>query len=160
MSVRSWKDLWSGVLYVALAAGFLWFGRDFRMGTASRMGPGYFPLVLAWVLLGFGVLSVVRSFLVEGEGIGGMAPKPLAIITAAVVLFGLLLTPLGLVVAMPVLIVVSAMASSQSVYDVKGALIVIGLTLFCILVFVKGLGVPMPIFGSWFDGLVPATWQR
>lgn len=160
MRVRSEKDLWSGVLYIGLAAAFLWFGRDFRMGTASRMGPGYFPLVLAWVLLAFGLLSAARSFLVEGERIGAIALKPLAIVAAAVVLFGLLLTPLGLVVALPVLIIVSAMASSQSVYDLKGALIVAGLTLFCSLVFVKGLGVPMPIFGSWFDGLVPATWQR
>lgn len=160
MRVRSEKDFVAGAIYVALAVGFLWFGRDYKFGTAARMGPGYFPLVLGWILCGFGVISVIRSFFNDGEAIGAIAWKPLAIITIATVAFGILIGKAGLIFALPVLVIISAMASQQSVYDWKALLILVVLTAFCIAVFVKGLGVPMPIFGAWFDGVVPSSWQR
>jgi len=81
-------------------------------------------------------------------------------ITAGALAFGLLVTPGGLVLALPALVLLAAMGSAESVYDTRSLLVLIGLTAFCILVFVKGLGVPMPIFGAWFDGLVPPSWQR
>jgi Tripartite tricarboxylate transporter TctB family len=158
--IRAEKDFWAGMMYVALAAAFLWFGRDYRMGAAARMGPGYFPITLGWILAGFGAVSILRSLLVAGEPIGGIAWRKLAVITLSVVLFGLMLEKAGLVIALPVLVIVSAFASKDSVFDLKALAILAALTIFCILVFVKGLGVPMPILGSWFADLVPAAWQR
>lgn len=158
--IRSEKDFWAGVLYALLAIAFLWMGRDYRMGVASRMGPGYFPLTLGWVLLGFGVVSIARSFFVDGEPVGGVAWKKLAIVSLAIVAFAALLPGAGLLFALPALIAISALASQQSRYDAMSLFALFGLTAFCVLVFVKGLGVPMPIFGSWFDGLVPHSWQR
>lgn len=160
MRIRAEKDFWAGLLYVALAAAFLWFGRDYKMGAASRMGPGYFPLTLGWILMGFGVVSIVRSMVTDGSPVGGIAWKKLAVITAGVIAFGALIGPAGLVFALPALVIISALSSEQSEYDIKALLVLIGLTIFCIVVFVKGLGVPMPIFGSWFDGIVPPSWQR
>lgn len=160
MKIRAEKDFAAGALYLLLAIGFLWFGRDYKMGAASRMGPGYFPLTLGWILAGFGVVSMVRSFFSDGPAIGGIAWKKLAIITAAILAFALLLPKFGLIFALPALVVISAFASEQSEYDLKALLALIGLTVFCIIVFVKGLGVPMPIFGSLFDGIVPPSWQR
>lgn len=160
LKIRAEKDFVAGLIYIVLAVAFLWFGRDYRMGTASRMGPGYFPLTLGWILMGFGVVSVIRSFFTDGSPIGGIAWKKLGVITLGVVVFGLLLPKLGLIFALPALVVVSAMASEQSQFDMKALLVLIGLTIFCIVVFVKGLGVPMPIFGSMFDGVVPPSWQR
>ena len=130
------------------------------MGAASRMGPGYFPIVLASVLGVFGMISIIRSFVSEGSKVGDLAWKPLLCITAGALAFGLLVTPGGLVLALPALVLLAAMGSAESVYDTRSLLVLIGLTAFCILVFVKGLGVPMPIFGSWFEGIVPPTWQR
>lgn len=158
--IRSEKDFFAGALYALLAIAFLWFGRDYRMGVASRMGPGYFPIVLGWVLLGFGVASMIRSFLVDGERIGAIAWRKLAIIALAIVVFAALLPGAGLVFALPALIAISALASRQSQFDLKSLAAMIGLTVFCILVFVKGLGVPMPIFGAWFEGVVPDSWRR
>ncbi len=158
--IRAEKDFYAGVLYALLAIAFLWFGREYKMGAASRMGPGYFPLTLGWIMLGFGVVSMVRSFFVDGAPVGGVAWKKLAIITLAIVVFAALLPGAGLVFALPALIAISALASQQSEYDLKALLALIGLTIFCVVIFVKGLGVPMPIFGSWFDGLVPHAWQR
>lgn len=160
LRIRSEKDFWAGLFYVALAAAFLWLGRDYRFGVASRMGPGYFPLTLGWVLFGFGALSMLRSFLTDGMPVGGIAWKKLAIITVGVLAFGALVQTAGLVFALPALVVISASASDQSIYDVRSLLVLVALTAFCILVFVKGLGVPMPILGTWFDGAVPASWQR
>lgn len=160
LKIRAEKDFWAGTLYVLLAAAFLWFGRDFRFGTASRMGPGYFPVVLGWILFGFGVISVGRSFVKPGDAVGDIAWTKLAIITAAVVAFGVLIQAAGLAFALPVMVVLSALASSRSVYGFKSLLVLIALAVFCILVFVKGLGVPMPILGFWFDGVVPPSWQQ
>ncbi|MET4803824.1 tripartite tricarboxylate transporter TctB family protein [Bradyrhizobium sp. LB11.1] len=160
IKLRAEKDFWAGFLYVLLAAAFLWFGRDLKVGAAARMGPGYFPLTLGWILGAFGVVSIARSFLSDGPPVGNVAWKKLAIITAAVLVFGFLVDTAGLLFALPALVILSALASEQSVYDFKGLLVLIGLTVFCIIVFVKALGVPMPILGSWFEGLAPLSWLR
>lgn len=160
MRIRAEKDFYAGLLYVLLAAGFLWLGRDYKMGAASRMGPGYFPIVLGWALCAFGVASILRSFFTDGTPIGSIAWKSLGWVTAGVLAFGLLISTGGLLVALPALVLLASRASSDTRYDFKGLLILLALTVFCVLVFVKGLGVPMPILGSWFNGVVPATWQR
>lgn len=160
MRVRAEKDFFAGLLYLAIAAVFLWLGRDYRLGTASRMGPGYFPLTLGWVLFVFGALSLLRAFWTDGDRVGGIAFRPLIAITVAVIAFAALIPTAGLAFALPALVVISATASRQTTYDLRSGLALVALTAFCILVFVKGLGVPMPILGSWLDGLVPPSWQR
>lgn len=160
LRIRAERDFYAGLLYVGLALAFLWFGREYRFGTAARMGPGYFPLALGGLLLAFGVISMIRAFFTDGPAIGGVALRKLVLITGAVLAFGMMITTLGLVFALPAMVVLSAFASQESRFNGPALLVLLGLTLFCILVFVKGLGVPMPIFGSWFDGLVPASWQR
>lgn len=160
MRIRAEKDFWAGFLYLAIAAGFLGLGWDYRVGTSARMGPGYFPMVLGWLLAAFGLISMIRGFVTNGEPAGSIGWRPLAAISAAVLAFAALVPTAGLVFALPVLVTLSALASRQSVYDLRGLAVLVALTVFCIAVFVKGLGVPMPILGSWFDGLVPAHWQR
>src|SRR6185312_7888656 len=77
IKIRAEKDFWAGLLYVLLAAAFLWFGRDYKMGAAARMGPGYFPLTLGWILGAFGAVSMVRSFFSNGAPVGNIAWKKL-----------------------------------------------------------------------------------
>jgi len=160
LHIRSEKDFWAGLLYCLFAAGFFWFGKEYRFGTAARMGPGYFPVVLSGLLFVFGFISIVRSFLKDGEPVGTLALKPMALIVAGAVAFGWLLPRAGLVFALPTLVLLSASASRFSVYTLKSFALLGLLALFCVLVFIKGLGVPMPIFGPWFDGLVPSWLQR
>ena len=158
--LRAEKDFCTGLFCVVLAGAFLWFGRDYKLGTTALMGPGYFPTVLAWVLAALGTASVLRAFVSDGEHVGAVSWRPLILVTVAGAAFGFLIGEAGLVIALTALVVLSALASRQSVYDFKGFVVLAGLVLFCALVFVKGLGVPMPIFGSWFDGIVPPSWQR
>jgi putative tricarboxylic transport membrane protein len=87
-AIKNPKDFWTGVLYVAFGGAAFWIARDYGMGTASRMGPGYFPTVLSALLMLFGVISIVRSFLVPGEAIGKLALKAAALILGATILFG------------------------------------------------------------------------
>ena len=150
--IKSPKDFWTGVAYSVIGAIAFWIARDYSFGTASRMGAGYFPSVLSGLLMFFGALSLLRGVTKKGAPFGTFAWKPSLIITASTVAFGVLLTRAGLIIALIVLILGSASASSKFRLEWKAALLALGLIAFCILVFIKGLGLPMPLLGSWFGG--------
>ena len=152
MRIRNPRDFWAGAIYLALAIVAISIGRNYQLGTSERMGPGYFPTALGSILALFGVVSIGRSFIRPGEAIAALAWRPLVLVLGATVLFGLLLDRLGLLVALPCLIVVSALASRYSRLDATSIVAMVGLVAFCALVFVKGLGVPMPLIGTWLGG--------
>lgn len=152
MPIRNPRDFWAGAIYLALAAVVLSIGRNYPLGSSARMGPGYFPAALGAILAVFGAVSVGRSFLRPGEAIAALAFRPLVLVLGSVVLFGLLLDRVGVLIALPCLIVVSALASRHSRIDVTSVSALIGLVAFCVIVFVRGLGVPMPLIGTWFGG--------
>jgi len=152
LRIRSQQDFGAGLLYAAFGLAALLMARDYGMGTASRMGPGYFPTALGALLLLTGIASVVRSFFRDGKPIGAVAWKGAALVTAATVLFGLLLRPAGLVPALVALILVGASASSRFRFEWRAGALMLALIAFCALVFVKGLGLPVPLLGHWFGG--------
>ena len=152
MHIRNPRDFWAGAIYLALAIVVIWIGRDYQQGTSARMGPGYFPTALGAILAVFGVVSVGRSFIRPGEAISAIAWGPLALVLGAVVLFALLLPRAGVIVALTCLIVVAALASRNTRLNFTSIAALIGIVAFCVIVFVKGLGVPMPLFGTWFSG--------
>ncbi len=148
--VRNEKDFWTGVIYVSFAFVFLIVSRAYGMGTAVKMGPAYFPTILSALLMVIGITSVVRSFLKPGSPVGAFAFKGIVLIIASIVLFGFIVRPTGLIVALPAMVIISSFASRQFRWQYALAFAV-GLTIFCVLIFQKGLGVPLPILGSWFD---------
>ena len=151
--IRSQKDFGAGILYIAFGAVGFYIGRDYGMGQASRMGPGYFPTVLSVMLMGFGLAAVIRSFITKKEElVGSFAWKPAIFVVGSTSLFALLLIPLGLILALVVLILVSASASHYFKLEWKAAGLLVVLVTFCALVFAKGLGVPMPLLGTWLGG--------
>ena len=149
--IRSTKDFWTGLIYLFFGVSAILIARDYGMGTALRMGPAYFPTVLGWLLIAIGAISVIRSFIVQGTPIGAFAIRGLALVIVSVIVFGLLVKGAGLIVALPVLVIISAYASNQFRWGPTLSLAA-GLTLFCVFVFLKGLGVPLPILGPWFGG--------
>lgn len=159
LRVTSPKDLWSGLIYLSFGLCGLWFGADYPMGTAGRMGSGYFPKVLATVLAGFGVVAIVRSFVLTGSAISRLQWKPILLILSACVLFGLLLERAGALLALLVLILLSAAASRKFKLDLRSMLAMLALITACALVFVKGLGVQMPLVGSWLEPVL-GRWLR
>ncbi len=149
--IRNPKDFWAGVIYLAFGLAALIIAKDYGMGTATKMGPAYFPVVLGGLLALIGLASIGRSFLLAGEPIGGFVYKGVTLVLTSIVLFGLLVRGAGVIIALLVLIMMSAYASAKFRWWPSVAL-ALGLTVFSILVFIKGLGVPLPLMGSWFGG--------
>ncbi len=149
---RNQKAFGAGVVYIAFGPVGVYIARDYGMGQAWRMGPGYFPTVLSSLLLAFGLAAVIRSFIKPGGGIDGFAWKASLFICGSTVLFGLLLTKAGLIIALVTLCLVSASASAFFKFEWRAVGALVLLVVFCALVFVKGLGVPMPLLGTWFGG--------
>jgi hypothetical protein len=97
------------------------------------------------------LISVIRAFLLTGEPIGKFAYREIFLVLGATLLFGVLIRTAGLAISVIVLVLVSAYASTKFRWGPSIAL-AIGLAVFSVAVFVKALGLPLPILGSWFGG--------
>lgn len=149
--IRNIKDFWTGIIYVAFGSAVIFIAREYGMGTSTRMGPAYFPTVLSVLLILIGIISLIRSFIQPGTPISAITFRGLFLVIISIVLFGLIVRGAGLVIALPLLVIVSSYASSQFRW-LPALAMAVGMTFFCILIFLKGLGVPLPIVGSWFGG--------
>ena len=154
MKIKSQKDFWSGLMFVAVGLGFAWGATNYSFGTSARPGPAYFPFGLGVLLAIMGALVWFASITVEtedGDPIGSIAWKPLIIITGSVVMFGFILPKLGMILSLPLLILVSALAGDE--FHWKDALLNIAvLTLGSWLVFIKGLNLVIPLWPSFITG--------
>jgi hypothetical protein len=146
--LRSNKDFLAGLLFVAIGGLALIIARDYPMGDAARMGPGYFPTVLGGILCVFGAYVMVRGIRSGEKMKGTWGWKPLALITLSIVLFGFLVDRVGLVPALAALIFASALAGPEfrvkevSVLALLMAVVAVG-------IFIYGLKLPYRVFGSW-----------
>jgi Tripartite tricarboxylate transporter TctB family len=146
-SILNNKDVWAGVMLIAIGAAAMFFGRNYPFGTSLRMGPGYFPMLLGGLLILFG-LYTFASGLRSGEPIAGSwSLRALVIVPLSLVLFGVLVERAGFVPAMIVLIFGSATASTEFRF-VEVLLFSLGLTALCAAVFVWGLGLPYPLIAG------------
>src|ERR1700720_441991 len=137
--VLSNKDFWGGLMLVAIGATAMALGRDYPFGSALRMGPGYFPMVLGALLILFG-LSIMATGLRRAAPIeGSWSPRALVFLPLSLVLFGVLMDHGGFVPAMLVLIFGSATASTEFRF-LEVLLFSIALTALAVAVFVFGLG--------------------
>ncbi|MCO4316268.1 tripartite tricarboxylate transporter TctB family protein [Phyllobacterium sp. 21LDTY02-6] len=142
------RDLVCGIVFilVGLVFGAQAFGLE--IGTAFRMGPGYFPLVLSGILVLLGVIVIVQSTQVEHEPMGPIAWRGILFILPAPIIFGLTIRGLGFVPSLFLTAMVAAFAS-QRMRPGTALLLVGGLTLFSVIVFSYALGLPFRRFGPW-----------
>ncbi|UVW27220.1 tripartite tricarboxylate transporter TctB family protein [Massilia sp. H6] len=148
--VRHPQNFWIGIIFIFFGLAAVYFGLEHEMGTAGRMGPSYFPSVLGGLLALVGLANLIRSFIGHGESIGKFHVKNIVIILSAVLLFGVLMRNAGLAAAVFVLVMLSSYASPK--FRLPGALLLAtGLSLFAIVIFVKLLGLPMPVIGPWLS---------
>ena len=110
MKIRAEKEFWSGIMFLVCAAVAIATARGYSLGSVGKMGPGYFPLSLGILLGTIGVVTIIKSFLVDGPPLEKLNPWPLAAIATSVVLFGLSIERLGLVIS--ILIVTTILAVS------------------------------------------------
>jgi hypothetical protein len=142
------KDLSAGLLFIAIAALFALGTRELDLGTPLRLGPGAFPLLLAGALGLLGLIIVVQAFRNPKTHEMVIPWRGILLIVAAPVLFGLSVRGLGLVGSIALIVIVSAFASRRMSAKLA-VLLTIGLTVFCVLVFSVGLGLPLRLVGPW-----------
>jgi len=142
------KDFWTGVIFMVVGGAAVVLARDYPFGTTFKMGPGYFPTVLGALLALVGLITVLRGLLRSGTEVGAMAYREMFLVLMATLLFGLLLRGAGLIVAVVLLVVVAAYASRF--FRWKSAVTLgVGMAAFCVVVFIKALGLPIPMLGPW-----------
>ncbi|MGB9700977.1 MAG: tripartite tricarboxylate transporter TctB family protein [Thermodesulfobacteriota bacterium] len=144
------KDFWSGIIFIFFGLFFALISLHYRLGTAARMGPGYFPMMLSIFLSLVGGIILLRSLITKGERITRIKFQPLIFITLSLLLFAYLLPPLGLVLALAILIITSVLAGFKFHFKEVLFLCVL-LIIFAVLVFAKGLGLPFLLWPKFLN---------
>jgi hypothetical protein len=141
--VRSPQDLGAGIVFLLIGIAGIYFGSDLNVGTASRMGPGYFPIMLSWLIIAIGLVVGFRGVTVEGPPIEPVQLRPILFIIAAILVFGFLIESIGLALTALALSVFAAYARREVKLG-ETILLGVGLGIFTVLVFVYVLGQALP----------------
>jgi uncharacterized membrane protein len=147
LEIRNNRDVWAGAMLIATGAAAVVIARDYAFGTALRMGPGWFPSVLGGILVLFGLYLVAQGLRSNEKIEGNWSFRALIVLPLSLVLFGLLMEYAGFVPALVVLIVGSSAASREFRLG-ESLLLAAGLTVFAVLLFIYGLGLPYPLFSG------------
>ena len=144
--IKSPKDLIAGAIFIVVGATFFIWAQQYRTGTATSMGPGYFPALLGIVLCLFGVGAVVKGVLAQTpDPLPDHKILPLIFLVAGVVSFGFLVERAGFVVASFVCLFLVCFQRWRT-QPLEVFLLFVGLTTFNYLVFVYAFGMTMPMF--------------
>jgi hypothetical protein len=146
---RSAKDILAGLTFVGFGLAFAIGALTYPVGSAARMGPGFFPLLAAGLLTVLGVLVMARSAVAsETEPLTAPGWRGLALILAAILVFGLTVKGLGLVPSLLVTTVLAALASRRTKIP-AAAVLAVALTIISVLVFIVALRLNVPLVGPW-----------
>lgn len=144
------KDFLSGLLFIAFGLAALYFGRHLAMGTAVRMGPGFVPHMLAYIMIGLGlIIAVVALVSANAEAVDVPKWKPITLVTIGIFVFAFLFERTGMFPALVALILIASAGGEEfKLTEVIGNIAV--LTVLCILVFKVGLSMNISVIaGVW-----------
>lgn len=146
LRIRNQEDFWSGLMFIGFGLLAIIVARDYPMGSALRMGPGYFPTWLGAILMALGAIISIRATRVTGEGIGPWGWRPLIVLGIAFVVYGLFMETfeLGFVPSLIAVIVVSSLAGGEF-RPVEIALLTVVLVAGAVGLFIYGLELPYPL---------------
>ena len=142
---RPGKDFFAGLLFIAFGALAVAIGRGYPLGSAARMGPGYFPVLVGSLLLLVGIVVAARGLSVKAEGVGRLAIKPLVLVLGAVLLFAATIEKLGLAVAILGVVVVGYLANTRR-RPLELIVLALVLTAASVLIFYYGLKLPFKVW--------------
>ena len=142
--IRSPRDFFAGVIFLLFGLCAVLVGRDYPMGTALRMGAGYFPFVLGALLLILGVVICIQSLVVAGEGLEAIGWRALSLVLLPIGAFAATVDSIGLVAATILMTVVGAAASTESRWR-EVVVLTIALLGLSVGVFAHGLGLPFQL---------------
>jgi len=145
ISIRNPKDFWSGVLFMALGIATIVLGSKYALGTAARMGPGYFPRILGILMVVLGAILALRGTRTAGPPVPRFHWRSLIVVLGSVVLFGAIVRTVGVALSTVILIVTASAASHE--FRPREALVVgVVLAALAVGVFVIGLQLQLPIW--------------
>ncbi len=143
------KDFWSGLMFIGFGLFALIYGSNLAVGTAVRMGPGYVPRMLSYILIGLGLVILVRAVIAPSDSIERFYLRPIVMITIGVVAFALLFETAGMFPALVALIFLSALGGQEFKF-VETVLACLVLTAICTVLFKIGLDMNiMVVRGVW-----------
>ncbi|MBA3591363.1 tripartite tricarboxylate transporter TctB family protein [Methylibium sp.] len=148
MKIKSQRDFGSAIMFIVIGVSFAIGALNYTFGSSARPGPAFFPFGLGIILALLGAVVLFTSLTIEsedGDPIGAIAFKPLFIVLSAFVVFGLALPRLGMVVSLPILIILSALAGEEF-HWLSAIIMSIALTVLSWAVFIKGLGLTIPLW--------------
>ena len=146
---ESLKDLLAGLVFIGFGLAFSIGATTYEIGTALRMGPGYFPLVLGGLLVLLGIVIIAKGFVAgEGADIGRVPWRAAVMILGALLFFGATVRGLGIVPSVFVTTLIAGLAGRRTGV-VPPVVIAVGLTVASVLIFVVALQLPLPLFGPW-----------
>jgi hypothetical protein len=147
--VRNPKDFVAGILFAAVGIAAIVIAASYPLGTAARMGPGYFPRILGILLILLGSAIALRALRLQGAPLPGWRWRPVIIVLGSVVVFGLVVDSVGLALSTVGLILVASAASNE--FRPKEALISgIVLAILAVAIFVLALKLQLPVWPT-FD---------
>ncbi len=148
VKIKNFKDFYAGLMFTLFGVVFFWGATRYSMGTAAKMGPGYFPLILGGLLTVLGLIIFTRSLVLEsadGDVRLSVIIKPAILVFSSIAAFALLLRPAGLVVAIFELILVSSFASHEARFR-ESLVSAVVLCIASLAIFVYGLNLQIPVW--------------
>jgi Tripartite tricarboxylate transporter TctB family len=150
MKIKSPKDFWAGLMFIAFGLFFLVVAGNYQMGSAVRMGPAYVLTGLGGLMAVLGAIVFFQALVVDGEKVPKLSLKPIFFISLSLILFGYLVIPLGFVISLAVMIFVCAFGGHE--FRLKEvAILTVILIVASVLVFVKGLTLPFPLWPAFLS---------
>lgn len=151
LKIKNPKDFWSGLMFLGVGLFFaIWATVNYQMGSAVRMGPAYFPAVLGGLLAVLGFVILGGSFVLDGPKVPRLHFRPLFMVLASCIAYGYLMKPLGMVLATAAMVVIAALGGHEFRWK-EVALLALALVVFSVLVFVKALSLPFPLWPDRFS---------
>ncbi|MBM3530259.1 MAG: tripartite tricarboxylate transporter TctB family protein [Alphaproteobacteria bacterium] len=145
MRIRSQSNFWCGLLFAALGVTVMILARDYRIGSAARMGPGYFPMLLGALLALLGLTLTVPALFRDGPAFPRLHLRPLAFVLLGIAAFGVTLEYLGFVLAVAALVVIGGLADPD-LRPVEIAGVALFMAVFSVGVFAVLLGMPLTLW--------------
>ena len=148
MTIKNQQDFWSGVMFVAFGVIAIVVSRDYPMGSAMRMGPGYFPTYIGAALVILGAIISGLSFKSVGERIGRFPWRAIVLLSTAFIAFAVGMETVGFIPSLALLIVLSALAGREFRWIeivIETILLIAGAWA----VFIYGIELPFPLWGAY-----------
>jgi hypothetical protein len=143
--IRHPKDFGAGLMFAGIGLAAIVIGSSYPVGTAARMGPGYFPRGLGMILIGLGAILILNGLRTSGSPLAMRDIRPLGIVMGSVLVFALTVNYLGLALASALLVVLASTASHEF-RKIEAVIAAVTLAVFVVIVFGYGLKLQLPLW--------------